>query len=155
MHIRRAGAGDLERIVALWWELMYLHTQVDGYFAAADDAIAAYSAYAERNIADPDKLLALCENDGHVVGYILAEVKETPPVNLVRRYVEVMEIAVGADWRREGAGAALLDYVRDWTRRQGIKRLEAWVAVNNPLSQAFWAKQGFRAVAETRCLDLE
>lgn len=93
-----------------------MHGRVDEYFAAADGAVDTYTAFAKGNIAAAEKLVAVCEDTGRVVGYVYAEIKEAPPMYRVRRYAEVVEIAVEAGRRREGIGAMLLAYACDWAR---------------------------------------
>jgi len=50
---------------------------------------------------------------------------------------------VEPEWRRRGAGAALLRAVIDWARLRQLKRLELWVTEGNDPAMRLYERSGF------------
>ena len=155
MPIRKAIHADIDALERLWREMMQFHWERDPYFTIAEDAEVNHRLYMESLIEGEDTLVLVCEDDGEVLGNIIAHIRAYPPIYLHKKFVEISEISVTASQRRNGLGGRLLEHILDWAREQGIKRVECMVALENPVSQGFWKGNGFRAVTETCVLELE
>lgn len=87
---------------------------------------------------------AVDEMDGAILGMVLMEVIDRPEnaYNLPRRFLRVVEICVDAAFRRQGVGKRLMDFVKQYARETGLKRVELDVwAFNDAL--AFYEAEGF------------
>jgi ribosomal protein S18 acetylase RimI-like enzyme len=153
MIVRKAVPTDLHVIVALWQEMMVFHQAVDAYFTPSESAEEAYRTYAASNIAAEEKLVLVCVDNGDVIGFIQAEIRDYPPVYPVLKYAQISDIAVTERKRGMGAGKLLLTRALQWAKQRGVTRVQCQVAVNNRISQGFWKKNGFRGVTETCVLE--
>ncbi|MDT0166317.1 GNAT family N-acetyltransferase [Actinotalea sp. AC32] len=93
----------------------------------------------------PDRVAALAERDGVVVGVALAG----PPLDVTdawARQLYVLYTLVGV--HGSGTGAALMDTVLGGAAPVGL-----WVADPNPRAQAFYRRHGFEPDGRTRVDD--
>lgn len=154
MQIRRAALTDLDAIESLWREMMDFHTVLDEYFTLAPEADANHRDYMTGLIQDEAKRIFVVENNNQLIGYLMAEINAYPPIFLHRNYGHIGAISVTKSARCEGVGRQLLESALDWFREQGVRRVECAVAVENPLSQGFWKRAGFRGLVEKHVLEL-
>ena len=56
---------------------------------------------------------------------------------------EIARIAVEPEWRKQGVGQGLLDYICDWCKQQGVERLLLDVREGNDGARRFYEKYGF------------
>lgn len=155
MEMRKAVLSDLNVITGLWKDMMLLHQHYDSYFSLEEDADKAYQEYAKENIQSGSKFFKVClDEKNDIAGYILAAIVEYPPVYTVKRYAEILEMVVRKDQRRKGIGETMLKDVFHWAKEKGITRLECKVAIENPISQRFWKKNGFKGYSENLVLEI-
>ena len=84
-----------------------------------------------------------------IVGFLFAERKQYPPCFVKRDHGLISDLAVTADRRRRGIGAALLAEGMAWFASQGLETVEARVLMANPISTSFWQKMGFSPYLQT------
>jgi GNAT superfamily N-acetyltransferase len=135
---RRAGPGDLDRLVDLWVEVTVHHATLDPYFALRPDADAAIRRLLSRQLGDPDTALFVWEEDGVLLGFAGVRVDVAPPILEETRRGEIGDIGVTASARRRGIGRALAEAALAWLRERGVARVEVRVAAGNREGQAFW-----------------
>ncbi len=153
MKLRQAVSSDLNVVAELWKNMMLLHQNYDSYFSLKEKAEEAYRNYAEENIQSKSKFFKVClDEKNNIVGYVLADIIEYPPIYPVKKYIEIIEMVVRKDQRRKGIGEAMLKDVLSWAKEKGITRVECKVATANPISQGFWKKNGFRSHSENMVL---
>ena len=94
---------------------------------------------------DPDKEIAVCEREGAICGFaVLHRVKRPEtPFRLAMSYLDIDEFCVDAACRRQGVGAELMAFVRDWAKEQGFHRLELNMWTFNEEALAFYEALGF------------
>jgi GNAT superfamily N-acetyltransferase len=100
---------------------------------------ALADADAEAYLRDPGVLHWVAEEDGLVLGHLLAYVERrraNPPRQLLLYDIGVREAS-----RRRGVGTALVDAMREWMRAKRVE--EAWVPADSPEAEAFYAACGF------------
>ena len=134
MNIRRLGAGD-ERVLAqlaLDDAAFDLAERGRALRPLEPDAAAAY-------LADPSVLHWVAEEDGVVLGHMLAYVERRRSGEALQALL--YEIGVRAERRREGIGRALVGALEQWMSDAGAP--EAWVLADNPGAEAFYAACGF------------
>ncbi len=99
-------------------------------------------------------ILLVADKDSQTLGYIVMEVCKKPPIYPHNEYVEITAISVYESTRWKEVGRRLVDVVLTWSLNSNITRVECAAAVNNPVSQAFWKRVGFRGTVERCVLDL-
>ena len=154
MNIRRATLADLDAIELLWREMMDFHIAIDDYFIMVPEADTNHREYMTGLLQNEAKCIIVADDNGQIIGYLMAEINDYPPIYLQKQYGHISAISVTASAQREGIGHQLLDAALDWFRGQGVKRVECAVAVENPVSQRFWKGLGFRGIMETHVLEL-
>jgi putative acetyltransferase len=82
----------------------------------------------------------VAEVDGVIVGD--AELKQLAPKRCA--HVGVLFVGVHPDFHRRGIGRALMQYLIDHGREQGLKRLELNVRSDNHAAIALYRAVGFR-----------
>jgi ribosomal protein S18 acetylase RimI-like enzyme len=134
--------------------MMEFHASLDDYFTLIPEAGVHHEEYMTRLIKDEDTRVFVAEHDGQLLGYLVAGVNEYPPIYLHKNYGHIGAISVTASARRMGIGTKLLDAALDWFLAKGLQRVECGVAIENPVSQAFWKGREFRGFMEKHVLDL-
>lgn len=146
--IREAVEGDIPQLMELWKEFFDFHYERDPLFSRALDGHEKWAVFAAEKIEDEKSRLTVAEAGGRVVAYCLANEAEYPPVMENARYGYIMDLAVTADFRRQGLGGKLLEDMYGWFRGRGLERVEARVAICNEVSMPFWKKMGFKPYVE-------
>jgi [ribosomal protein S18]-alanine N-acetyltransferase len=93
-------------------------------------------AFAEEIAAAGARVWLVRGPAGEPVGYLAAR--------RVLDEVEVVSLAVSAEWRRQGLGRALLEHAL--ARENGVTAAHLEVRSDDAGAQAFYAQQGFHAV---------
>lgn len=94
----------------------------------------------ELRVASARSLLAVL--DGKPVGYIIYWV--------VSDEIDIHNLAVHPDFRRQGIGKALLEGVMDQARRQDLARVTLEVRKSNDAAQKLYQSMGFAAIGLRR-----
>jgi len=156
--IRPGTETDLPAMVALWRQMMDYHAELDPCFRprsspAGEDAWADYLR--KEILTGENWCVLLAEANGTLIGQILGELREVPPVFDAQVYGYVTNIMVAGEVRRRGAGRALFQSLREWMRERGAEHLQLQVLVENDVSQAFWRATGCSDYSDTLWYDLE
>ena len=132
MQIRSATPTDLDAIESLWREMMDFHIALDDYFTMIPEADANHRTYMAGLLENhPDRIL-VAEDGDQLLGVLVMQICENPPIYPHQRYLEIMDISVSAKARRQGVGRKLLEAAIEYARQQSISRVECAVALNNP-----------------------
>lgn len=78
--------------------------------------------------------LVVCEAD-QVLGYLIFWE--------IRTEIHILNLAVSPDKRRQGLGRLLLEYMFDWGRERGVKRVFLEVRVMNHAARKLYEQSGF------------
>jgi GNAT superfamily N-acetyltransferase len=132
--IRRLGPGD-ERVLAV------LAADDEDFGLAEHGAPSApvTGADAAAYLGDPSVLHWVAEQDGVVVGYLLAYLERRRAGH--PRQVLLYDIGVREAYRRRGIGRALVETMRNWMTEEDVA--EAWVPADSGEAEAFYAACGF------------
>ena len=144
--IRPAESRDVDRLLALYRPADDLAAELlPGFFKPAAD-YERPRAEIEAQIADADALLLVAEDARGVIGLLMAALRESPPwAGFVRRrYVEVVDLAVDADARREGVGRLLMAAAEAWARERGADSVDLTVVEGNAPALALYERLGYR-----------
>ena len=105
------------------------------------------STYAEdiqaAEIADPDMVTLVCEEQGEMIGYAQIRWGSTPDCVLASRPGEIQRLYVVAGWHGKGVAQELMRACIRELQRRGSDA--AWLGVweHNPRAIAFYGKSGF------------
>ena len=146
LTIRPAQARDVERLLAVYRPADDLAAELlPGFFKPSADYERPRQDV-EAQIADADALLLVAEDARGIVGLIMGALRESPPwAGFVRRrYVEVVDVAVGAVARREGIGRRLMEAAEAWARERGADSVDLTVVEGNAPALALYERLGYR-----------
>jgi GNAT superfamily N-acetyltransferase len=77
-----------------------------------------------------------------MIGVVRASVRS--PDDRSASYVRIHEIFVLPDFRSNGVAHDLLQFVTQWTKDLGAKRIELSVDIDNAAGMQFWATEDFK-----------
>ena len=161
--VRRAAAGDGDAVRGLLREVADFHLAVIARLfrlsAAAverDEALFAGRSFAQI-LEGPDAVLLVAEADGGVVGVLLAMFERPPasPPQEARRHLHVLSLSVRAEWRRVGAGRALMQAAHARARAAGATDVELHVWEFNRAALAFYDALGYETIERRMRLSLD
>ena len=106
---------------------------------------AELEQYVYAIMEDGDKEIVVAEADGRICGFAVLHAVNRPenPYMFPRRFLDIDELCVSADCRRQGVGKALIDYACRCGREQGFDRLELNMWEFNRDALAFYEALGF------------
>ena len=163
VRVRRAAAGDGDAVRGLLREVAEYHLAAIARLfclsAAAvegDEALFAGRSFA-RILEEPGALLLIAEADGGVVGALLAMFERPPaaPPQEARRHLHVLSLSVRAEWRRAGAGRALMRAAHARARAAGATDVELHVWEFNRAALAFYEALGYETIERRMRLSLD
>jgi GNAT superfamily N-acetyltransferase len=144
--LRKAAFGDIGPMADLLEQLF----SIEADFAADRDKQRRGLA---ELLARDDSCVLVCEIEGQVVGMcsvqVLVSTAEGGNVGLLEDFV------IAEPWRRQGLGTALLAAAEQWSRAQGLTRLQLLTDATNGLALDFYRRTGWgdtRLVALRRML---
>ena len=145
MHILRASTEHLDDIVSLNRAVQNLHVEQEPrYFRPFDEA--AVTEFIRNALGDPSVTFLLAVAGEKPLGYALLRVQDRAAhvYSLPRRFVELEQIAVGPDSRKQGVGAALIDEAFAVAKSLGFCDLELSVWDFNQDAQRLFQRKGFK-----------
>lgn len=95
--------------------------------------------------SDPAQKIVVAERDGEIAGFAVLNhiTKPENPFMYERDFLDIDEFCVDAAHRRQGVGAELIAFIREYAREQGFKRLELNMWEFNEGALAFYEAEGF------------
>ncbi len=144
--IRRATPIDADDIARLWELLVDYHHQLDASLPqAAPDGGQRYALRLIDRMDDSHTRVFVAEEEGRVIGYVLAMIIDLAPEMFVQEYSGFLaDIFVEAPYRKRGIGRQLVDAVRQWYAECDVAYYEWYVAASNPAGMSFWRSMGGR-----------
>ncbi len=152
--IRRAAAGDVPAIVALWKEMWEAHAAADARMEASPLAELVMRRWMEEHLASARSEIVVAEDGGRLVGYALGTILENPPVVPHQFYGYFSDLSVTATSRRSGIGRRLAEALHDWFRAKRMPYVQVNVAVKNSVARSFWRRAGYSEFVEQLRLEL-
>lgn len=152
--IRTARRQDAKPIGALWQALMDFHRARDPRFEFAPSAMREFEQHLIQMMRSRGARVYVAEAAGEVIGYTMGEIHTRKPIYPVGTYGFISDVVVDEAWRRKGVGRALAETLMAWFRQHGVTAIELFVAVANPVSDAFWRSLGFTDYLRLLRLDI-
>ncbi|MEY5144741.1 MAG: hypothetical protein RL745_102, partial [Actinomycetota bacterium] len=99
----------------------------------------------------PGRVALVATADDAVVGWLMSDVADDADLAHLRA-VEILDITVHPNHRRQGHGSRLVHALADITRNQEMDALQMWCLASDPALASFLAAQGFAADGARRQL---
>lgn len=144
--IRPATSADTPRLGVLGALLVDAHYNFDPqrFLKARDRTPADYGAFLLRQLADPDVVLLVADDNGDVIGYTYATIEGYDYMSLRGPAGVIQDIIVDPESRGRGAGSLLLDAVLAKLEARGLPQVVLSTAEKNTAAQRLFARKGFR-----------
>jgi len=152
--IRPATRRDIPGIVRLWEELMDYHRAIDPFYTRARNGADLFRRFAEQNIDDDAACVLVAVEEDGIVGYCQGLLDHHPPALAEPEYGQILDFMVTASQRHTGIGSQMFETLREWFRKQGIRRIEVRHSTFNKAAGQFWPKMGFRPYLQTLFMEL-
>lgn len=156
MTVRSATASDLPDLVRLGQQLHKLHVGFAPWRFRASDA-AAFSAWFSDELAKEQVVVLVVDDDGRVDAYARCEFMERGAdlYGESRRWLEMDQVCVAEDARRQGLARALFAEAEHLAREHGLARLELNVWTRNDSARTTFTVLGYTTFMERLGRDLE
>jgi ribosomal protein S18 acetylase RimI-like enzyme len=144
--IRRAGTGDIGRLMELLGEVLELHAKI-----RPDIFIPGTTKYTEAELAELLKdeerpVYVSVDEDGRVCGYAFCQVRRQPfTTNMVPfKSMFIDDLCVDSSRRGQHIGESLFEHVKDEAKRLGCYEVTLNVWAGNAAAERFYEKMGMR-----------
>jgi ribosomal protein S18 acetylase RimI-like enzyme len=144
--IRRAGTGDIGRLMELLGEVLELHAKI-----RPDIFIPGTTKYTEAELAELLKdeerpVYVSVDEDGRVWGYAFCQVRRQPfTTNMVPfKSMFIDDLCVDSSRRGQHIGESLFEHVKDEAKRLGCYEVTLNVWAGNDAAERFYEKMGMR-----------
>jgi ribosomal protein S18 acetylase RimI-like enzyme len=151
--IRRAAKADAEALVSLWRKLVRHHEKLGDRTGLSPDAPRAWAKFLREHLRAKTSAVLVAESAGRLLGMGMASVRESPPTSASRRRGVITDLYVEPEWRRRGAGRALVAALLEHLRALGLAEADVTAASVNPEAALFWQKMG--AVERRRVMTID
>jgi ribosomal protein S18 acetylase RimI-like enzyme len=157
VKIRPATPADIPTLGRLGALLVRTHHDLDSkrFIAATPGTEKAYGSFLGTQADEPNIIVLVAEQDGHVIGYTYAGVEGTDYMSLRGPAGVLYDIVVDPAHRKQGVGRMLLEATIDALKARGSPRVVLSTAERNESAQRLFDRAGFRRtmIEMTRELD--
>jgi ribosomal protein S18 acetylase RimI-like enzyme len=145
IEIRIATEQDLPSVARLTAVVQILHAALEPEIFRNDCTHEELIGFLSDRLKEPDKTIAVAEQDGAIAGYIFFELQERPRTvfNHPRKRFYVHHISVTPDQRLQGVGSSLMAFVEAQAEAAGVSTLalDSWATNCGALD--FFSARGF------------
>ncbi len=153
LRIRPASEGDLPAVMGLFDELAALQ-EPWRVFSPRPNLTEEMRRRYQADMADPDALLVVAEQDGRIVGMASGHLHKPSSIS-EELAVELGSVYVMPEYREQGVAAALTREVAQFAHGLGVQRITLKTFAQNEEALVAWRRMGFepRMVQLTAPLD--
>ncbi|MGO4193927.1 N-acetyltransferase family protein [Rhizobium sp. YAF28] len=146
VRIRLARPADMETLGGFGALLVTLHHELDAkrFIEAAKSTPARYAQFLESELALPETVLLVAEDEGALVGYAYAALEGFDYMSLRGPAGVIHDLFVDPARRREGVGRMLLEATMAGLKSLGAERFVLSTAYRNKTARSLFAAMGFR-----------
>jgi len=147
--VRKATTQDYEPLLELFDLVDTLHRHNLPNIFQKSPGPARDQDYFKSLLVDPDTVLYLAEIENDIAGFILAIIRETPPIPVFipARLALVTDISVKKEFRLRGIGQQLVNKVHSWAEIRGASAVELNVYAFNQESLEFYKTIGYETIS--------
>ena len=142
--IRKAEKSDIAQMAEIYEELHLTHCGIRSDFYKAPPADFYLKALEEQFGNDNNRII-VDEENGIITAYAIFFVFEKGDeicFDMKRCFVD--QFAVRSSYRRKGVGTQLMDYIRDFARKENCTALDLGVWYENAVAMDFYKSIGFK-----------
>lgn len=150
MIIRKAKLTDLPTLAKFGYAILDYHRKLDDFYAPAKNTKKIFLDYFKKCIHSANKLFLVAEENKKIIGYVLAETKNRPPVFKIQKTGFLSDAYIVEKFRHQGIIKLFLEEVFIWFKKKNIKIIELTVHNKNTLGKNAWNKYGFK-VYDLKC----
>ncbi len=146
MTIRPAVKLDIPEINALYNQFYQYNANQQPCFYQAAEEDGKYPLRVMNSLYEG--LFAAVEN-GEVIGFIHVAEDKTPQYKPVvpHRFAVIIDLFVHENYRKRGAGKALMNAAKQWAKERGLDYIELMVLYENEQGIEFYRNEGFKTVS--------
>ena len=142
MIIRKAEKSDIPELARILHQVNDIHADI-----RPDIFIHGQRKYSdeqlEQLLQDPDRPVFVALFQQNVVGYAFCEVQTAEGENLRQeKMLYLDDLCIDAESRGTGVGSRLFEYVEDYARSLGCRRVTLNVWEGNTSAQEFYRRKG-------------
>ncbi len=155
--IRKAMPEDVPPMVALSGRMRREYAAYQPVFwREADNSDAIQAPFFEAQIAQPENIVLVGEQEGTVAGFVIATLRPAPPVYApggLTCIIDDFAVANPADWK--GIGSALLDAVAQEAKTRGAVQMVVVCGHLDQPKREMLAAHGYAIASEWQVRPLE
>ena len=148
VKIELAGEERVDEVRTLWLEIHRHERRVAPSIPFAEDEQSwrRRRALYVRSLQRGEGFLLLARNGAGVVGYafVLLEEGSDDTFRLGEQFAELYSLSVAREWRSQGVGTLLLDFVDAELQARAIRDLRVAVTVGNADAQRLYERRGLQ-----------
>ncbi len=144
MKIRPIRATEIENVVSkLWRPFAEAQEARNERWELADDAEEAMAQNFRNGLRQDNVFVFVAEVDSEVIGYLLFEIRDAPPIFTRERDCALDQLYVKPDHRGEGIGQALIDRAAAIGEEKGAETLVLTIDAENEGALTFFDDLGY------------
>ena len=147
MLIRDASTKDFIQMGSIFKQVDGLHNEAHPEIFNPPIENARSKEYIESVLQnEKSKLVVVIEND-NIIGIAKADIESSPDIPLFtkREWLAISTIVVDENYRGNGVGKKLLDYLYSWAKSQEVYEVELTVFSFNESAISFYENNGFKS----------
>ena len=149
--IRPGTLKDIVNVVELWEQFMGEHDcavvkknpKLKEYTIKRKDAKTRFKKFLTKLIETEEGYLSLAEDNGKIVGYNLARIKDEIPIFKLEKMGQIADLYVQKDYRGQRLSSKLRDSAIKWFKNNNIDVMSITVYPDNPHAHCIYKKWGF------------
>ncbi len=141
--IRRFEEDDIEGISELWEEFARMREDMTQTRILNENAPDYFFGYATGLLQRKDTLTLVAEEDGQIVGYLIALKQRKPPIYNHTRIAYLSDVYVDVAHRKKGILASFVEELTAWCKREGITAIDVMLFKGNEVAQEIYKRMGF------------
>lgn len=137
IEYRKATAADLPVLLELGRKFAEEQNQHWTFNKLASNFMLHVREAMKLAVEHPAAFVMVAADGEQVVGYILGQIGEPPPLFDPKAYVFVSDLYVREQYRRQGIGTGLVERLRSWGMVKGVYRMSLVISEGNPAMGIF------------------
>ncbi len=141
--IRTLQEDDIDGICDLWQQFAAMREEMTEHRILNEDAADYFFGYATGLLHRRDSLCLVADDDGDVVGYLIATKQRRPPIYHHTRVAYLSDAYVAESHRKQGILKRFVDELQAWAKREGVTAIDVQIFQNNELARDIYHNLGF------------
>ncbi len=143
-EIKPFGASEVEKLRELLLEARKIDRKFDPALKEPEEIVEKLIEWMKRKLASPNAFLFVALHNQKPIGYVFGWI-ERKSKNYWKIWKQgyICDIFVREEFRRKGAGSALLERAEKWFRERNVKMITAEIYAGNSVSLNFHRARDF------------